>query len=101
MGQPARGIVGMIVTMLVVSIVMGISVIGLFTGSSYASVAIPSHVTVLVHDQDEVSAPAANDSIQAFISPAAIVNKSRSIDTSDTSPVIKYSVIKDRENALG
>ena len=91
----------MIVTMLVVSIVMGISVIGLFTGSSYASVAIPSHATILVHDNDEVSAPAANDSIQAFISPAAIVNKSRSIDTSDTSPVIKYSVIKDRENALG
>ena len=94
----------MIVTMLIFSSVMSISVVGLFAGSSYASLATPSHVTILVHDQNEVSVPAdntTNNSIQAFISPEAIVNRSRSIDTSDTSPIIKYSVIKDRENALG
>ena len=48
MDLAARGIVGMIVTVLIFSSVMSISIIGLFTGSSYASLAIPS----AVHDHD-------------------------------------------------
>jgi hypothetical protein len=104
MDLPARDIIGVIVTALIFSSVMSVSIIGFFTGSSYASLAIPSHATIVTSNPDNVSAATdnpADNNIQAFISPETIVNKSRSIKASDTSPVIKYSVINDKENAIG
>ncbi|HEY3422344.1 MAG TPA: hypothetical protein VGK13_04230 [Methanocellaceae archaeon] len=104
MDLPARGIAGIIVTALIFSSVMGISIIGFFAGPSHASFAIPSHATILTRNPDGVSMATdntANKSVKAFISPGAIVARSHSINTSDASPVIKYSVIDEKENALG
>lgn len=83
---------------------MGVSSIVLFAGSSYASLPAPSHATIMTRQPGDVSASAGDTydhSIQTFISPEMIVNKSRSINASNTAPVIKYSVINDKENALG
>ncbi len=93
MDLTARDIVGKIVIVLILSGVMSISIIGLFTGSSCASLGIPSAATIVMHDPDDIS--------QAFISTDPIATTSHSTNMSDADPIIKYSAISDKENALG
>lgn len=93
MKLPTRGIVGIIVTALIFSCVMGISVIWFFTGSSHASLSVPSIATIAMHDPDDIS--------QALLYCDPIATTSPSTNMSDADPVIKYSVIGDKENDLG
>ena len=95
MDLTTRGIVGMIVTALIFSSVMCISIVGLFSVSSHASFAIPSAATNTMHDSDDIS--------QMFISPdpATTMSDSTGTPSSDVNSTIKYSTIKDKENALG
>lgn len=83
----------MIVTALIFSSLLSISFIGLFTVSSHASLAIPSADTIVMHDPDDIS--------QVFISTDPIATTLHSANTSNADPIIKYSPISDKENALG
>ncbi len=88
-----RGVVGIIVSVLIFSSILSFSAIGLFTGSSQASLAAPSTGMIVTHDPDDIS--------QVFLSPDPMVTTSNSTNASGVDPIIKHSVITDKENALG